>query len=101
MCHLLAILHEIMMIERNAGNRHKANAYSKACKSLREVGHKIESGKDASKLLGIGKKIALKIDEILATGRLGKLRTSLSLYSFPRSLWFVLRDLPFTIFRAP
>merc|ERR1712019_175153 len=61
------------MIERNQGQIHKANAYSKACKSLRSIDYKIESGEEAIKLNGIGKKIGQKIDEILKTGHLKKL----------------------------
>ena len=70
---LIDALWEMSMIERNSGNRIKANAYSKACASLRSCGKKISSGKEAQKLPGIGKKIALKIDELLETGGLVKL----------------------------
>ncbi len=62
---LISALWELSMIERNSGNKFKANAYSKACKALKEYGAKVKSGKEAQKLNGVGKKIAAKIDEIL------------------------------------
>ena len=70
---LIDKLWELSIIERNSGNRFKANAYSKACKALRTCGKKIISGKEAQELNGVGKKIAAKIDEILSTGHLVKL----------------------------
>ncbi|ETO27395.1 hypothetical protein RFI_09736, partial [Reticulomyxa filosa] len=69
---LIEPLWEMYLIEKNAGQRHKANAYSKACKQLRECNYKITSTAEAEQLPGIGKKIALKIKEILETGHLKK-----------------------------
>ncbi len=45
----------------------------KATTALQLHHKKIESGAEAMKLDGIGKKIAKKIDEIIATGKLNKL----------------------------
>ena len=70
---LIDKLWELSMIERNSGNKFKANAYSKACKALKTINKKITSGKEAQQLNGVGKKIAAKIDEILSTGHLVKL----------------------------
>lgn len=52
---------------------HKYNAYRKAAVVLSEHQTRIKSGDEARKLKGIGDKIAKKIDEYLATGKLKKL----------------------------
>src|SRR5690606_19141398 len=77
---LTDILAEMGNIEKNRGQIHKFKAYDKAVKALKAYPRKITSvslekallcsifkqGKEASQLDGIGKKIAAKIDEILA-----------------------------------
>lgn len=69
-------LMELAIWEKNVNrNQHKHNAYRKAAETLAALDHRVESGKEARKLPGVGEKIALKIDEILETGRLGKLAT--------------------------
>lgn len=69
-------LMELATWEKNVNrNQHKHNAYRKAAETLAALDHRVESGKEARKLPGVGEKIALKIDEILETGRLGKLAT--------------------------
>eukprot|EP01116_Phalansterium_solitarium_P015557 TRINITY_DN3444_c0_g1_i1.p1 TRINITY_DN3444_c0_g1~~TRINITY_DN3444_c0_g1_i1.p1 ORF type:complete len:398 (-),score=118.14 TRINITY_DN3444_c0_g1_i1:77-1270(-) len=70
---LTDILSDMAMIEKNKGDMARFKAYSKASKALSQHPAKITSGKEAQALDGVGKKIALKIDEILASGRLGKL----------------------------
>jgi len=70
---LISALWELSTTERNLGNVHKANAYSKACKELRSCDKKIASGKEAKELKGIGVKIADKIDEMLHCGHIKKL----------------------------
>ena len=46
----------------------KSRAYFRAAKAIRDSKVPVTSGKAAQQLEGVGKKIALKIDEILATG---------------------------------
>ncbi|ELR13437.1 DNA polymerase beta, putative [Acanthamoeba castellanii str. Neff] len=72
---LTAILAELGQIEKSKGQMHRARAYEKAVRALRNHPTAITSGTEAQKLDGIGKKIGLKIDEILATGKLKKLDT--------------------------
>lgn len=68
------MLMELATYERNVGrNIHKSNAYKKAAGVLSKHPARISSGAEAKKLDGIGEKIAKKIDEILATGKLNKL----------------------------
>jgi hypothetical protein len=67
------IFEKLGMYEKILGNYEKFKAYHKVIKTLRSLDHKVESGKEALKLDGIGKKIAVKIDEILATGHLKQL----------------------------
>lgn len=52
---------------------HKFNAYRKAAGTVANHPEPITSGSQAEKLSGVGKKIAVKIDEFLATGTLQKL----------------------------
>jgi DNA polymerase beta len=54
-------------------NVFKSNAYKTAASVLASHPKRIASGEEAAKLKGIGKKIAQKIDEFLATGKLEKL----------------------------
>jgi len=72
---LTSLLAEMGRIERSKGQMHRARAYERAVRSLRNHSTTITSGTEAQKLEGIGKKIGLKIDEILSTGKLGKLET--------------------------
>ena len=67
---------ELAVWEKNVNrNQHKHNAYRKAAQAIANLDHRLESGKEAKKLPGVGEKIALKIDEILETGNLKKLDT--------------------------
>ena len=61
------------MYEKVQGNIHKYNAYAKAAKEISLLPTALTSGKEASKIDGVGKKIAKKIDGILETGVLAKL----------------------------
>jgi DNA polymerase/3'-5' exonuclease PolX len=67
---------ELANFEKNVSrNIHKFNAYRKAGTTIAKHPTKLNSGEEAEKLPGVGKKIAAKIDEILATGKLRKLET--------------------------
>uniref|UniRef100_A0A4W2DXT9 DNA polymerase n=1 Tax=Bos indicus x Bos taurus TaxID=30522 RepID=A0A4W2DXT9_BOBOX len=52
---------------------HHRHAHRKAASVIAKYPHKIKSGAEAKKLPGVGTKIAEKIDEFLATGKLRKL----------------------------
>lgn len=73
---LTEILLELGQNERAMGNLIKYNAYVKAANAIKLSKHKIASGADAQRLDGVGKKIGLKIDEIIATGQLQKLEAA-------------------------
>lgn len=65
---------ELANWEKNVNrNQHKSKAYRKAAQVLAELDHRVKDGNEAKKLSGVGEKIALKIDEIIATGKLAKL----------------------------
>lgn len=65
---------ELADYEKNiTRNVYKCNAYRKAASTLAKHGTRIQSGKEARQLDGIGDKIAKKIDEFLETGKLRKL----------------------------
>ncbi|KAJ8386047.1 hypothetical protein AAFF_G00177360 [Aldrovandia affinis] len=65
---------ELANFERNVNRAvHKYNAYRKAASVIAKYPQKIKSGTEAKKLDGVGAKIAEKIDEFLATGKLRKL----------------------------
>ncbi|XP_039624112.1 DNA polymerase beta [Polypterus senegalus] len=65
---------ELANYERNVNRAiHKYNAYRKAASVISKYPFKIKSGAEAKKLDGVGAKIAEKIDEFLATGKLRKL----------------------------
>ena len=65
---------ELAEYEKNVSrNIHKYNAFRKAASVLSALPTRITSGSQAKKLNGIGEKIAKKIDEFLATGKLQKL----------------------------
>lgn len=65
---------ELAEYEKNVNrNIHKYNAYRTAASSLSQHPEKIKSGKEASKLKGVGQKIADKLDEFIKTGKLEKL----------------------------
>ena len=67
---------ELAVWEKNVNrNQHKHNAYRKAAQAVSSLDYRLESGKEAKKLPGVGEKIAQKIDEILETGKLKKLDT--------------------------
>ena len=67
-------LFELANYEKNVNrNVHKFNAYRKAAGVLAKLPERIKSGAEAKKLEGIGAKIAEKIDEFIATGKLRKL----------------------------
>ncbi|KAI1881927.1 hypothetical protein AGOR_G00244640 [Albula goreensis] len=65
---------ELANYEKNVNRAiHKYNAYRKAASVIAKYPQKIKSGTEAKKLDGVGAKIAEKIDEFLATGKLRKL----------------------------
>jgi len=65
---------ELADVERVKGDNIRASSYKKAAAAVREHPVPITSGRQAKKdVKGIGEKIALKIDELLATGGLEKL----------------------------
>jgi DNA polymerase beta len=66
--HGLEMASEISKIELQKGEQYKYMAYKTAAKTIRDASFTITSGKEALQLKGIGKSIAQKIDEILATG---------------------------------
>lgn len=67
-------LSELAEYEKNVTrNIYKYNAYRKAASVLALHHKRIESGEEAKKLIGIGEKIAKKIEEFLQTGKLKKL----------------------------
>ncbi|XP_036310903.1 DNA polymerase beta isoform X4 [Pipistrellus kuhlii] len=68
------MLTELANFEKNVNQAiHKYNAYRKAASVIAKYPDKIKSGAEAKKLPGVGTKIAEKIDEFLATGKLRKL----------------------------
>lgn len=68
-------LQELADYEKNvAGNIYKYSAYRKAASSLASHPVRVQSGKEAMKLDGVGKKIAEKLDEFIQTGELQKLK---------------------------
>jgi len=72
---LTDILSELAIFEKNKGLVHKQKAYLKAVQSIKAYPKEIKSGKEAGTLDGVGKKISLKIQEIIDTGKLKKLDT--------------------------
>lgn len=65
---------ELANFERNVNRAmHKYNAYRKAASVIAKYPTIIKSGAEAKKLEGVGDRIAKKIDEFLATGKLQKL----------------------------
>jgi DNA polymerase beta len=66
-------LDELKRNEFNQGDQYKGMAYNKASSTLKQFPEPILSGKEASRLPGIGAKIAAKIDEIIETGGLQRL----------------------------
>jgi DNA polymerase/3'-5' exonuclease PolX len=61
-------------MERAAGDNFKANSFYKAHGMIVTYAQKINSGKEAAKLLkGVGKSIATMIDDLLTTGTTTKL----------------------------
>jgi DNA polymerase beta len=71
---LIEILAQLGAQEKASGENYKASAYFKAVRSIKSAGFSVTSGREAEQRLeGVGKKIAAKIDEILATGQLTRL----------------------------
>lgn len=67
-------LMELANYEKNVNRQmHKFNAYRKAAAAIAKHPTKLNSGKDAQKLEGVGAKIGKKIDEFMETGKLQKL----------------------------
>lgn len=64
---------ELSGFEFKRGEKFKGGTWSKVAKAIRDCEDEIESGKQATKLKGIGKSSAQKIDEFLDTGTLEKL----------------------------
>jgi DNA polymerase beta len=74
---LTDVLEEMEKIEANRGDIHRARAYQKAVRALKNHATKVTSGAEARRLDGVGAKTAAKIDEILSTGRLVRLEDEL------------------------
>ena len=70
---IIDILSQQMQIEIAKNDKWRASAYRKAISSIKSYKTPIVSGKQASRLKGVGKKISQKITEILATGKLASL----------------------------
>lgn len=66
----LQVLLKEAQTSKETKDRFRARAYRNAIKVISGCNYQIESGKDAQKLNGIGKKIADKIQEIIDTGEL-------------------------------
>ncbi|KAJ3041246.1 hypothetical protein HK097_002307 [Rhizophlyctis rosea] len=66
-------LRELEKNEHALGQIHKANIYRKAAQVISKYHKRIESGKEAQTLSGVGVKIGQKIDELLETGKLERL----------------------------
>lgn len=72
---ICAQLMELGELERTVhGQQWKYFAYRKAAKQLSQLKTRVSSGKEAEELPGIGKGIAHKIDEILSTGGVEKIK---------------------------
>eukprot|EP00762_Andalucia_godoyi_P002385 ANDGO_02679.mRNA.1 putative DNA polymerase family X len=69
---LVQELEALEKIYKDTSDEYRAMSYSKACRAIENSGVRIESGEQASKLFGIGSKIARRIDEFLATGKIQK-----------------------------
>ena len=65
---IVKILNGMGQNEKANRQMFKSRAYFRAAKAIRDSKVPVTSGKAAQQLEGVGKKIALKIDEILATG---------------------------------
>ena len=63
-----SMLLELAETAKVKGDKMRSGAYYKAAASVKKCDEMITSGKQASKLEGVGKKIAEKIDELLTTG---------------------------------
>ena len=69
-----AMLIELAEIEKVKGDSMRSNTYYKAARAVKAHTEPITSGKAARKaLVGVGKKIEEKIDELLTTGTLARL----------------------------
>lgn len=67
---------ELAEFEKNVNrNQFKHNAYRKAQVAIAALDYRLESGKQAKQIPGVGNKIADKIDEIIRTGKLRKLES--------------------------
>lgn len=64
---------ELSGFEFKRGERFKGGTWSKVAKAIRDCETKINNGKEAQKLKGIGKSAGGKIDEFLETGTLATL----------------------------
>ncbi|KAL4646569.1 DNA polymerase beta [Arapaima gigas] len=81
---------ELANYEKNVNRAiHKYNAYRKAASVIAKYPEKIKSGTEAKKLDGVGAKIAEKIDEFLATGKLRKLEKVSELCLHYYTLWII------------
>ncbi|KAG0717518.1 DNA polymerase beta [Chionoecetes opilio] len=68
------MLIELADYEKNVNrNIHKYNAYRNAAAAVAQHPTRITSGSEAKQIKGVGTKIAQKIDELIKTGKLGKL----------------------------
>jgi DNA polymerase beta len=70
---ITSYLFKLAAKERTSGDMQKSMVFIKAANALRAHPKKVESGKEAQELKGIGPKIALIVDEILQTGGLARI----------------------------
>ncbi|RUS17040.1 DNA polymerase beta-like protein [Endogone sp. FLAS-F59071] len=72
------VLERLAIQERNNGQPFKERAYQKAMRSIVAYPTRLNSGKEAQTLPGVGDKIAKKIDQFLETGSVEQLLLSKS-----------------------
>lgn len=70
---LIKIFEQMAFIEKHLGNEFKVNAYNNAIKTIILFKDKIVTGEQFKNVNGIGKKIVIKITEIIETGKLEQL----------------------------
>lgn len=70
LCQMFARLHQRRIEE---GETHRANAYVKAISSIQNYPYPITSKEQAKAILGVGERMATRIEEYLSTGRLVEL----------------------------
>ncbi|KAJ3089345.1 hypothetical protein HK102_006616 [Quaeritorhiza haematococci] len=70
--HITDLLQLLLDRYQDQNDHWRILAYRKAIRQIKECKRRITSGQEAAEMFSIGKKIAVKIDEIIRTGRLKK-----------------------------